>query len=46
MVIPVTDSQTNDAIVSQESDEATSNVSEVLVRRARIPTKRLIEEME
>ena len=47
-VIPVTDhdSQTNDAIISPKSDEAASNLSEILVRRARIPTKRLVEEMD
>ena len=43
-VIP--DSQTNDAIASQESDKATSNVSEILVPRACIPTKRFIEEVD
>ena len=44
-VIPVINSQTNDANVSQES-EAANDESEILLRRARIPTKRLIEEMD
>ena len=42
----ILDSQANNAIVSQESDKATSNACEIIVPRVHIPTKRLIKEMD
>ena len=41
----VTDSQTNDTNVPQGSSQAANDVSGILLHRARIPPKRLIEEM-
>jgi len=41
----VTDSQINNANVSQESSQAANDMSEILSCRARIPAKRLIKEI-